>query len=109
MNLKDLYWLAGIVEGEGTLRLATSNYDYKYPRITVKMTDEDIVARVAKLMDASFTKIARSPSVQDHYKDQWKADIAGKRAAGWMMTLYPILGERRQAKVREILNAWRYS
>jgi hypothetical protein len=108
MDIKELYWLAGIIEGEGcfdaTRRRSNGAH---YPHITVNMTDEDVVRRchaVAKVGTVYGPHL--SPS-RAHHQPIWTWKV-GKMAdaVGLMMTLYPIMGERRQAKIRERLAMW---
>ena len=100
----DLYWLAGILEGEGSFLNARNHVKgklYLYPRIVVTMTDRDIIDRVSSLFDTS-TYIVPNKRPEDR-KDQFRALINGSRAAGLMSRLFPIMSERRQSKIDEIL------
>lgn len=99
----EIAWLAGIIEGEGCIRLC--NGKYNHPRILVKMTDRDVVERVHTLMGGGFRECSR-PDAKPHWKRQWVADVTGKRAAGVLYTIYTFLGERRRAKAKEVLQAW---
>lgn len=69
------------------------------------MTDFDIIRRVASLFGTSAYN--SNYDKRPNRKPSMKAVCVGKRAIGWMMTLYPFLGIRRQAKVREVLGHWR--
>ncbi len=113
ITLKDIYWVAGIIEGEGSFLLARRHSTcrgigktvYIYPSILLGMTDKDVVERVAGLLKSSVRKRGgRSRPVR---KDIWITQILGARAASWMMTLLPIMGTRRADRIREILAIWR--
>ncbi|GAA4578457.1 hypothetical protein GCM10023176_54420 [Micromonospora coerulea] len=49
---RDMAWLAGILEGEGTFS-APSPGSPGRPRVLVRMTDQDIIARVAQMWGSS--------------------------------------------------------
>lgn len=99
LSTKDIAWLAGLLEGEGCFRYRTT------PMIQFAMTDKDVVGLAAGLLGAKSVRFRKQQAA--HWKPQYEVSIHGQRAAEWMMTLYPLMGERRQAKIREILAAWR--
>lgn len=49
-SIKEIAWVAGILEGEASFGLTNSN---KTPAIWLKMTDSDIMERVRLLVDPS--------------------------------------------------------
>lgn len=68
------------------------------------MTDKDIIAK------ASFILIGyESFNVQIPKKNRpgtktvYLVSIGGKKAIAWMVLLYPLMGTRRKAKIRELL------
>lgn len=98
ISSKDIGWLAGLLEGEGCF------YSRCSPTIQVYMTDEDIIRRAGALMGGN----VRGPIFREtHKKARWSVAIHGQNAAAWMMTLYPVLGVRRQMAVRKALTLWK--
>ena len=105
-------WLAGIVEADGYLGApkcaAKQNgkvYEYFMPRISVAMTDRDIVERVANMFGVTpRTKEHRPPRLPVHI-----ATIAGKPALVLMLKLFPYLGTRRRARLAESLSLWEHN
>lgn len=98
----EVAWLAGILEGEGSFlysRSRTGGKDYFYPKIVVGMTDRDVIARVAALFGTSVYAIPVRPD----RKPAFRAQINGTKAATWMVLLRPWMGQRRMAKIDEIL------
>ena len=93
IKTRDIIWLAGLLEGEGCFRLKEG----KYPVITLGMTDEDVVVRVASLTKRKVS----------HYRNVYDTRVYGARAISWMMTLYPYLGKRRRSMVASIIKFWR--
>ena len=103
-STQDIAWLAGLLEGEGCFKVGRpARYPTKaYPRISVQMTDEDVVRRAADIMGARFNGPYERPG-----KTVWMANLQTRaEVAGWLMTLYPLMGARRQERIRELLAIW---
>lgn len=98
MDIKDICWLAGIIEGEGSITIT----NHITPRITVKMTDEDIIARVAKIWKQDYYKLGSTVG-----KTQWGVNVNNKKAIGWIFILYSLFGKRRRERAREIIQFWK--
>lgn len=110
INDNDLYWLAGILEGEGSFMMSRNWVGgklYLYPKVVVTMTDEDVIERAAHLFGTSVYKVPVSKSKgRENYKQQYRAQISGVRAAEVMVVLLSIMGNRRSEKIQEILDAY---
>lgn len=105
MELKDLYWVAGIIEGEGTFAI---HYERRNPyiRVTVKMTDIDVITRLQTI--TGIGTIRKVDMKDTGYKQAWSWDVAGQsNAASLMMTLYPIMSARRQERIKLCLKDWK--
>jgi hypothetical protein len=103
MTIKDIAWIAGLLEGEGYFHINKFS-----PSIDLGMTDFDIVARAAKVLGAKPPKVYYyKKAEQKHWKPHWKTSIHSALAVGWMMTIYSFLGERRQQRVREVIETWK--
>jgi hypothetical protein len=97
----DIAWVAGVLEGE-----ASFGYYRGTPTIQVQMTDADVIARLTAL----FGSTPRAPwARKDGYKPVYTCIAHGITAVGWMQTVYTFMGERRRAKIREVLAAWKLS
>lgn len=95
MNERDLVWLSGLLEGEGSFDLHRG----RYPRIRLGMTDRDVVGRAATLMG---TRVRLSLRPRP-YKATWHTEVSGTRAAAIMRLILPHMGARRSAKIAEVL------
>jgi hypothetical protein len=99
--MKEVSWLAGLLEGEGCFRYANG-----CPTIQLSMTDRDVVERAAKLIGIK----AHAPYKRDDGHRWVHTCMAfGTDATGWMMTVYSFMGERRRKKIRDILAQWKAS
>ena len=101
---RTLAWLAGLLEGEGTLSVNRQSAEIAYPLIKLEMCDEAVVMRAAQVMGA--------PSVQriDPENEDWSptfvAAISGHHAATWMRRLRSSMGIRRTAAIDAALSRY---
>jgi hypothetical protein len=106
MEMKDLYWMSGLVEGEGCFRRAKDLGKGRASgnvQLQIAMTDRDVIERAGRLLRTRVYEYDKAPPRKRIYS----VVVSGPRAAGWMMTLYSLMGERRKAKIVECLAAWR--
>jgi len=97
MKIEDA-WLAGIIEGEGCIDRKKRPGQRDAIRIRVKMTDEDIVNRVSQIFG---TKYHLRPQPVGR-KPQYETIVTGRHANEILDRIFPILGNRRQAKIEEV-------
>lgn len=97
---EDLYWIAGLLEGEGCFHWAKSDS----PLISLAMTDLDIVTKVRDMMspDSKISQIERT----ENRKTLYRFKVYGGSSIEWMKLLYPLMGIRRRGKINEILDLW---
>lgn len=95
MHDRDVYWLAGLLEGEGTFDLHRG----KYPRIRLGMTDRDVVGRAATLLGGK-VRLSLKPAPA---QAMWHVEISGTKATEIMRAILPHMGARRSAKIATIL------
>jgi len=98
-NIGDIKWLAGLLEGEGTFGLGSDGS----VAISVGMTDADVIERAAMLMGQG----PHRPYFERGQMPRYTAKVSGWQAAGWMMTLYSLMGARRQARIASLLARWK--
>jgi hypothetical protein len=92
---KNLRWLAGLLEGEGTF-LAGPPSAPRSPAIQFWMTDRDVVERAASMLEAGVMKVRPR---KKHWKMTYAVRVRGPRAVVWMKRLRPLMGERRRAQI----------
>ena len=108
ISTRDIIWLAGLIEGEGSFlwhSTGAGNGSY-HPVVTIGMTDKDIIERVSRIWELTSVRINRYQK-RPQCKDMWRTTLTGSRAIGWMMMLYQFMGIRRKAKIREIIGNWK--
>ena len=103
---ESLAWLAGLVEGEGSLTLEKNK---SLLRLKVKMTDEDVIRQAALI--AGVGKVygpyqVVAPSGMPA-KDQWVWVCQRSiEAYAVMVAIAPWLLSRRRKKLVEVVNEW---
>jgi hypothetical protein len=96
-------WLAGLLEGEGCFGLQHVGNPKRRNaiRVSVKMCDEDVVQMAACLMDAKVR--ARKDNRKDEFNDTYECSVSGRKAEDVMLAVRPYMGQRRSAKIDELL------
>ena len=96
-SVRDIAWMAGLLEGEGHFSMSQIS-------VRIQMTDLDVIERFAGLM--GITHISAYTPRHDGYKTQYSVVVCGKKAAGLMMTILPLMGARRSERIRRCLLDW---
>lgn len=99
VEANNLAWLAGLLEGEGCF----SN-NGRSPTIYLKMTDRDIVERVAHLVGGN--RVGEHRSTNPKHKDIFYTQITGPSARSIMRQILPYMGARRTEKIVQVLRLW---
>lgn len=94
----DLYWIAGLLEGEGYFGLRRKGRDLV---IQLDMTDEDVVNRFLQIVGFGSLKERELPSGKTCYR---VALLEQAKVEALMADLLPLMGERRQSKIRLCLS-----
>lgn len=99
VDIRMIYYLAGLLEGEGCFTEAAG----ETPCILFDTTDQDTATLAAKILQA--TRV-HQPKKTSTGKPVYRVVIRGAMAAGWMMTLYSLLSQRRRSRIRRVLDRW---
>lgn len=100
----DLYWLAGLLEGEGSFGFYPKGKNGS-ARIFIGMSDRDVIDRMKEITGATCNVFERVP--YEGAKISHILSITGRRAAGIAMMVYPLMGKRRQQAIRAMLAEWK--
>lgn len=93
-------WCAALLEGEGTFGDGFGD-GTRYVTLTVAMTDEDVIARFAKLTGSWTT--SKLPSGSLGLKRQYVAGLGGEQALYVMTAILPWMGKRRTERICQIM------
>lgn len=97
LDLRQLAWIAGLLEGEGAFSKATPAMPRK-PRTSVSMTDRDVVERVC---DHWGTRLYTHIPLEKRYKQVFRTELVGGSAVALMALLRPHMSRRRQLQIDE--------
>lgn len=103
--LLDIAWVAGVLEGEGCFKMQTSGGYKGSICIATQMSDKDTIQKLSAIMGGTLWGPHGPYGVSK--LQTWQTAVFGSKAAAWMMTIFPFMGIRRQAKIRELLAIWR--
>jgi len=96
-----LLWLAGLLEAEGTF-LKPPPSEPNLPIVTCRMTDRDVIQRVAQLFGTEVCVIQRG-----RFLTQFSARLKGSRAVSLMRDLRPLMGVRRTEAIDVAVSLFR--
>jgi hypothetical protein len=90
----DKSWLAGLLEGEGSFIAGPPSAPHS-PRISVEMTDLDVIEKVA----SAFGTSPIHQKKRGNFKPTFSARLRGARAVALMEELRPLMSKRRQEQI----------
>lgn len=101
LAMRDLYWLAGLMEGEGSfmvVRQMTRGRATYRPTMVVAMTDFEPVERVSQITESKIYRYFAKSG-----KCVYRVQACGRKAMEWMQTLYSLMSPRRQSQIRDCI------
>lgn len=96
-----LSWLAGLLEGEGTFLRPPPSMP-NCPIVSCRMTDRDVVERVAQEFGTAVMAIDKG-----RYRTEFAATLKGERAVAFMADIRPLMGTRRQHAIDSAVSCYR--
>lgn len=101
---RELEWAAAFLDGEGCFMGATPKVQKSICVVAVQ-ADPELLYKLERLFGGYVRQQKKVLGLGK--KLIWRWYIFGPRAAGIMMTLYPLLSTRRKAKIKDILSTWK--
>jgi hypothetical protein len=99
----DIHWLAGLLEGEGSFVRSPPSSPNTI-NVSLEMTDEDVVARVAAMWGVAYCKPHKRKAT---WKQSFRVTVRGGPASRWMHLLRPLMGARRKGQIDAALKTFR--
>ena len=106
MEEKTLYWLAGLLEGEGSFLCGPPSNPH-CPIVACSMTDEDVILRLANLWGVTYGRVGEKRSVARGWKTAWAVRLHGQRAVDLMKAIRPLMSRRRQGQIDKAISSHR--
>ena len=107
MTSNELHWLAGLLEGEGcftTSKHPKRGTSARATTVAVCSTDADVVERAAALMGTkTMQRLENGPRAT---RALYRASVYGHAAAKLMLRVLPLMGARRQQRIKELLQSY---
>lgn len=99
-------YLAGIIEGEGSIQFNKWARKTPSPKISVSMTDKDSIQRLQKMSGiGSIT----GPTIRENYQPIYRWCVYGnKDVARLLLAIAPIMCELEEKKFWKRLNVYRF-
>lgn len=94
----EVAWAAGLLEGEGCFTSHTSA-----PYILLDMTDKDVIEKLHSVFPSGNIRGPYTHKTKPHNKPRWRFDAFGRKAKEIMEIVRPFMGQRRGAKIDELL------
>lgn len=89
----DCAYIAGLIDGEGSIYVMKHREKTFYPAISIAMTHQDVLAWFAKKLGLSVSDVPRTPV---GWRNQYSCRIHGKRAVALCRRLLPHLKVKRE-------------
>jgi hypothetical protein len=110
LSMVDLGWIAGLIEGEGYIgRIGRKSQPVA--SLEIYSTDRDVIERLVKLLGGKTKQREQCLSARKYSKGQTKTLYYVRwnsaRAAAIIMTIFPLLSERRKASAIGSLELWK--
>src|ERR1700688_356523 len=96
VNVKDIYWAAGFIDGEGSSQFTKT----KSVVLSVPQKSRELLDRLISLFGGAVYAPHKSSVVHT-----WQ--VGGEKAVGIIMTIYSIMSNKRQNEYKIILDKWR--
>ena len=102
--MKELFWAAGFLEGEGSFRFNATRKNSRSgtPAVVAFQCEHEPLVRLHTLLGGNLRR--HHPK---HGQPGWVWCAYGPRAASIMMTLYSLMESRRKAQIKQALFFWR--
>jgi hypothetical protein len=95
----EVYWLAGLLEGEGCFTTNKQSYGI-YPVVRIYMTDRDVLFKARQI---SGVGTIHGPYMRKGHRIPISAwCVTGVPATALMKRVFPYMGERRRQRINEL-------
>lgn len=109
--MNDLYWVAGFLEGEGCFMALNQRrkwqkvtYPYYVPVIDVAQVNLEPLKKLNSLFNGGIFRLVK-PVGNCQQAHAWR--LNGRKAIALMMTLWPLMSERRRKQIELAIERWK--
>ena len=101
-TVRDLEWAAGFLEGEGSF--CTSSHKRPIECVEAGQVNREPLNRIREIFGGSCRLTRPKAGPRGNRSPYWRWYTYGKRARGIMLTLFPLLSQRRQMQIRQAID-----
>ena len=101
LDIRELYWAAGFIEGEGTFSVHGSMKSAV--SITVSQVQREPLARLYH----HFGGKIQGPYVNGKHTPYFRWYLGGVNAVAFCMTLYTLMSRKRKDEIQRVLVGWK--
>ena len=101
-SLADIHWAAGFIEGEASL--GHNKTPVRCEVVAVAQVEREPLEKMRDLFGGRI----RKSSPRGNQRPYFTWQVSGARGRGLMMTIYSLLHSKRQAQIREALDAKKF-
>ncbi len=106
LSIKNKYWLAGYLEGEGSFIPGPPSSPGQ-PIISLCTTDEDVIQKISSLFKVKYHRTRKDYYLKMGWKATYQIRLTGGRAYHLMLILKPLMGIRRKQQIEKAVNSYR--
>lgn len=104
INNNDLFWIAGLLEGEGYFGVKTSG-TLRNVVVSCHMTDLDVLESLQKRVGKG-NVTGPYKNVKIGNKLRWMYNLSGRNAYLLMKMVLPLMGGRRSDKIKKLIDGY---
>ncbi len=104
MTKTELYWVAGLLEGEGCFSRKSSGGTSRNILVSCQMTDPDVLKRLQRIAGGTFHGPHGNGPRGRLPRYMWR--VHGKAARLLMEKLLPLMGKRRSGRIRLLIREY---
>lgn len=101
LDLKELYWAAGFLEGEGNFSLHGSM------KSSVTITASQVQREPLARLEHYFGGKIQGPYINGKHTPYFRWYLGGVNAVGLCMTLYVLMSRKRRDEIQKALVGWK--
>jgi hypothetical protein len=98
---EDIAWVAGVFEGEGTIRVRKGNYG---AQVSIRMDDQDVVERICSIMGFGHVYELEEHRANGRVVTQYNYQLgSADDVIAFLTAVLPWLGNRRKEKAEQAI------
>src|SRR3972149_72726 len=102
IDIKQIFWIAGFLEGEGSFTGRTPKN--RCAIVSATQVQLEPISRLQSLLGGKIRSFSRKEVTGNIYH-RW--ELFASRAIGLMFTIYQLMSPKRQSQILKVINGWK--